>query len=57
METVYGVEAILPDAKVGNIISTQIIPRLKKGDFEGGTLAGTKAVVFILDSDSESSVN
>jgi uncharacterized protein len=42
IETGYGVEALLPDAKVGNIIDTQIIPYFKKGDFAGGTLAGTK---------------
>lgn len=51
IETGYGVEAILPDAKVGNIINTQIIPRFKKSDFEGGTLAGTKALVIILESE------
>ncbi len=51
IETGYGVEGILPDAKVGNIINTQIIPRFKKGDFEGGTLAGTKALVVILESE------
>src|SRR4028118_2019486 len=38
IETGYGVEAILPDAKVGNIINTQITPRFKQGDFQGGTL-------------------
>ncbi len=57
IETGYGVEAILPDAKVGNIINTQIIPQFKKGDFEGGTLAGAKAVVFVLESDGTSSIN
>ncbi|MEA5504528.1 TPM domain-containing protein [Halotia wernerae UHCC 0503] len=57
IETGYGVEAILPDAKVGNIIDTQIIPRFKKGDFEGGTLAGTKALIVVLESDRSSSVN
>jgi uncharacterized protein len=57
IETGYGVEAILPDAKVGNIIDTQIIPRFKKGDFEGGTLAGTKALVVILESDRAVSAN
>ncbi|MBE9049362.1 TPM domain-containing protein, partial [Nostocales cyanobacterium LEGE 11386] len=51
IETGYGVEAILPDAKVGNIIDTQIIPRFKQGDFAGGTLAGTKALVVVLESD------
>ncbi|MCG6135919.1 MAG: TPM domain-containing protein [Nostoc sp. LLA-1] len=53
IETGYGVEAILPDAKVGNIIDTQIIPRFKQGDFEGGTLAGTKALVVVLTADPD----
>jgi uncharacterized protein len=54
IETGYGVEGILPDAKVGNIIDTHIIPRFKKGDFEGGTLAGTKALVVVLESSDSS---
>ena len=49
IETGYGVEAILPSAKVSNIIDSQITPRFKKGDFKGGTLAGTKALVVALD--------
>jgi uncharacterized protein len=57
IETGYGVEAILPDAKVGNIISTQITPRFKQGDFKGGTLAGTKALVVALEAPQGSSVN
>ena len=48
IETGYGVEAILPDAKVGNIINTEITPRYKQRDFDGGTLAGTKALVTVL---------
>jgi len=57
IETGYGVEAILPDAKVGNIIDTKITPRFKKGDFKGGTLAGTKALVVALEAPQGSSVN
>jgi uncharacterized protein len=57
IETGYGVEAILPDAKVGNIIDSQIIPRFKKGDFAGGTLAGTKALVVILESERSPTVD
>jgi uncharacterized protein len=53
IETGYGIEAILPDAKVGNIIDTQIIPRFKQGDFAGGTLAGTKALVVVLAADPD----
>jgi uncharacterized protein len=55
VETGYGVEAILPDAKVGNIINTKITPRFKQGDFKGGTLAGTQALVVALEAPQGSS--
>ena len=45
IETGYGMETILPDAKVGNIIARQIVPRFQQGDFEAGILAGTQALV------------
>ena len=48
IETGYGVEEILPDARVRNIIQQEITPRFKKGDFNGGTLAGTKALIVAL---------
>ena len=48
IETGYGVEGILPDAKVGRIIDTKIIPRFKQKDFDRGTLAGTQAIVAVL---------
>ncbi|MEA5550278.1 TPM domain-containing protein [Anabaena cylindrica UHCC 0172] len=57
IETGYGVEGILPDAKVGNIIKTEIIPHFKKEDFAGGTLAGSKALIVVLNSDQASSGN
>ena len=49
IETCYGVEGILPDARTGNI---EITPRFKQGDFDGGTLAGTKALVVALKADA-----
>lgn len=55
IETGYGIESILPDAKVGNIIDTQITPRFKQGDFNGGTLAGTKALIIALEAPQPSS--
>ena len=55
IETGYGIEPILPDAKVGNIIDTQITPRFKQGDFNGGTLAGTKALVVAIEAPQPSS--
>jgi uncharacterized protein len=50
IETGYGVEPILPDAYVGNIIRQEIKPRFKRGDYNGGTLAGTKAVIVALQA-------
>lgn len=50
VETGYGVEAVLPDARVGNIIRTQIIPAFKQKKFEAGILAGTTALVQVLDA-------
>ncbi len=49
IETGYGMEGILPDAKVSQIISTEIIPRFKQRDFDGGVLGGTKALIVILE--------
>lgn len=57
IETGYGIEAILSDAKVGNIINTQITPQFKKGDFNGGTVAGTKALVVALEAPQPSSAS
>ncbi len=52
IETGYGVENILPDAKVGEITSTQIIPYFKRSDFEQGILTGTTALVQTLRQDA-----
>ncbi|EDX75563.1 conserved domain protein [Coleofasciculus chthonoplastes PCC 7420] len=51
IETGYGIEPILPDAQVGQIIETKITPPFKQGDFDTGTLAGTKALVVQLGDD------
>jgi uncharacterized protein len=55
IETGYGIEKILPDARVGNIIEQEITPRLKQGDYDGGTLAGTKVLVTALEGEASSS--
>jgi uncharacterized protein len=52
IETGYGVEGILPDARVGKIIDTQIIPQFKQGNFEGGIVAGTEALVVALENET-----
>jgi uncharacterized protein len=49
IETGYGIEKILPNARVGNIIDQLIIPHFKQGDFAGGTLAGIQALTKALE--------
>jgi len=49
IETGYGIEKILPNARVGNIIDQLIIPHFKQGDFAGGTLAGIQALTKVLE--------
>jgi uncharacterized protein len=49
IETGYGIEKILPNARVGNIIDQLIIPHFKQGDFTGGTLAGIQALTKALE--------
>jgi uncharacterized protein len=44
IEVGYGLEAILTDALSSVIISTQIAPRFKAGDFPGGINAGVDAI-------------
>ncbi|NQE38231.1 hypothetical protein E5S67_06016 [Microcoleus sp. IPMA8] len=50
IETGSGIQSILPDAKVVGIIKTEITPRFKQQDFDGGTLAGTQALVNVLQT-------
>lgn len=57
IETGYGIEAILPDAKVGSIIDTQIIPKFKQGDFDQGTITGTKSLILELQQAKFTSEN
>jgi uncharacterized membrane protein YgcG len=50
IETGSGIQSILPDAKAVGIIQTEITPRFKQQDFDGGTLAETKALVNVLQT-------
>jgi uncharacterized protein len=52
IETGYGVEGILPDARVGSIIDREIIPQFKQGNFDQGVLNGTIALVKVLENES-----
>ncbi|WP_299493572.1 YgcG family protein [Acaryochloris sp. IP29b_bin.137] len=51
IETGYGLESILPDAKVSNILRTQIIPHFKQGHFESGIVHGTQAIIQVLETE------
>jgi uncharacterized protein len=57
IETGYGIENILPDAQVSNIINTQITPEYKKGNYDRGTLDGIKAVITVLNGSASPSRN
>jgi uncharacterized protein len=50
IETGYGLEAILPDAKVGELIDQRIKPKFKAGDFDAGTLSASEAIVQLLEA-------
>lgn len=51
IETGYGIEAILPDARVGKIIRTEMIPAFKQEDYEAGIVNGTLAVAVGIQHD------
>ncbi|MGB5967075.1 MAG: TPM domain-containing protein [Spirulinaceae cyanobacterium] len=52
IETGYGVEGILPDARVGSIIQGTIIPRFKEGNMEAGVVGGTRELVSVLQGET-----
>jgi uncharacterized protein len=45
IEVGYGLEPILTDAFSSVVIQTQITPRFKKGDYDGGVSAGVEALI------------
>lgn len=52
IETGYGVEGILPDGLVGQILDDYIVPFLKKGEHGKGLLNGTIALSQIIAKDA-----
>jgi uncharacterized protein len=48
VEVGYGLEGVLPDAKVGEIIDREMIPLFAKGDFSSGLLNATKVYAEII---------
>ena len=56
VETGYGVEGMLPDGKVGNILDTRVTPQFKAGNFSQGILSGTEAMVLALKGEDFAAV-
>ncbi len=52
IETGYGVEGILPDAKVGGIMDQYIVPFLRRGEFGKGLLNGMLALAQVVAQDA-----
>ncbi|MBT3436896.1 MAG: TPM domain-containing protein [Oceanospirillaceae bacterium] len=48
IEVGYGLEGIMTDAVSASIVQQIMLPMFKKGDFSGGLLAGTEAIVVAL---------
>ncbi|MFH0985327.1 MAG: TPM domain-containing protein [Candidatus Omnitrophota bacterium] len=46
IEVGYGLEGVLTDALSGQIIRQVVAPYFRKGDYEGGILAGTNAIML-----------
>ena len=49
IEVGYGLEGNLPDARAFQIINTEITPRFRAGDLEGGIVKGTLAVIAAVE--------
>ena len=45
IETGYGIERVLPDARVGRILDNHVVPYLRNDNFNDGILAGTQALI------------
>ena len=48
VEVGYGLEAILPDGKIGGILDEFVIPYLRQGQFGEGFLSGISAIAKII---------
>ncbi|MBN1781352.1 YgcG family protein [bacterium] len=49
IEVGYGLEPVMPDAMAGRIIRGIMTPRFKNGDYDGGIMEGTLAVIDVLE--------
>ena len=53
IEVGYGLEGSLTDARAGRIIRNEMTPRFRAGDFDGGVLAATDAVMAAANGEPE----
>src|ERR1051326_2383011 len=51
IEVGYGLEPIITDAFSSVVIQTQVLPKFRSGDFNGGVVAGTDALIQQLSLD------
>jgi len=56
IETGYGVEGILPDGLVGEILDTYVVPYLKKGNYNKGLSNALAVVSSVIAKDAEISL-
>lgn len=55
IETGYGVEPYLPDAKAGRLLRQEVVPQFRQGNYDQGILAGTQSLVSTLETADYSS--
>jgi len=51
IEVGYGLEATITDALSSEILQTDVLPRFRTGDVEGGVVAGTDALIAQMSAD------
>ncbi|MDT3777326.1 TPM domain-containing protein [Nitrospira sp. MA-1] len=49
IEVGYGLEGTLTDAKSSRIIRHEVVPRFRSGDFSGGIMSGTHAILATIE--------
>lgn len=53
IEVGYGLEALITDDLAGRILDSYVIPHFRNGDMEAGVVAGTEAIVQVLQGNPE----
>ena len=56
IEVGYGLEAILPDARTGRIIDSEMLPAFRRGDLSTGLVRGARAVADIIAANPDAAV-